>query len=230
MDAPAVERRARRSVAKGRLVDEDALTEIVGLIGEDTPPRDRLIECLHVLQDTFGHISARHLRALAEHMRLSQAEVYEVATFYHHFDVVKEGGAVPPSITVRVCDSVACSLVGAEQLAAALEAAAIPDVRIVRVPCIGRCDTAPAARVRDRDIDHATAETIKAMVAARDFAPLAPDYIGLDAYREGGGYRTLEALRTGKISFDEMVETLDEAGLRGLGGAGFPLATKWRIV
>ncbi|MEM8664446.1 MAG: NAD(P)H-dependent oxidoreductase subunit E, partial [Pseudomonadota bacterium] len=231
MDATAVKTRGgRRFMAKGRPLDETALTEVVTKVGQATPPRDRLIECLHGLQDGFGHLSARHLRALADHMRLSQAEVFEVASFYHHFDVVKEGGTAPPPVTVRVCDSIACALKGAGPLADTLEADAPAGVRVVRVPCIGRCDAAPAARIGDREVDHASPSGIAQILKGGDLGALVPAYTDLATYREAGGYAALSKVRTGDIAVPAMIGMLEEAGLRGLGGAGFPLATKWKIV
>src|SRR5690606_19937394 len=185
--------------------------------------RDLLIEFLHLIQDRYGHLSAQHLRALAEDMRLSQAEVYEVATFYDHFDVVKEGEAPPAPLTIRVCDSVSCMLAGAETLLAELQAGADPAaIRVMRAPCMGRCAGAPAARIGDREVDHANAGNLLQMADAGEIRVRVPGYVGLDAYRGTGGYRLLQNVRDGALTTDEIIAMLGDAGLRGLGGAGFP--------
>jgi NADH:ubiquinone oxidoreductase subunit F (NADH-binding)/NADH:ubiquinone oxidoreductase subunit E len=216
---------------KGRTLDPKALGEVMELLGDAPRDRDLLIEHLHLIQDAHGHISARHLHALAELMDMAQAEVYEVATFYAHFDVVKEDETPPPAVTIRVCDSVACMMAGAEALISALENDMDPEnVRVVRAPCMGRCDTAPVAEIGHRHVDHATAESIAETVFAGDTHAVIPDYENLVAYRAGGGYAMLDKVRTGELDIDTVAETIAEAGLRGLGGAGFPSATKWGFV
>src|SRR5882672_4660433 len=161
-------KRARvRSTPKGRQVDPRAREEIRALLGDDPRRRDLLIEYLHRIQDRYGHLSAAHLVALADEMKLAMTEVYEVATFYHHFDVVKEGDAAPPAITVRVCDSVACEIAGANELLAKLPGVLGKDVRVLHAPCIGRCETAPAAVVGQNPVLHATAEKIAALVRSK---------------------------------------------------------------
>ncbi|SFG72432.1 NAD-dependent formate dehydrogenase flavoprotein subunit [Palleronia marisminoris] len=228
--AEAVAKRPR-ATPKGRQTDPEALLEVEAVLGPEVASRDRLIEELHRLQEHFGHLSARHLRALAERMRLAQAEIFEVATFYHHFDVVKEGEPAPAPLTLRVCDSISCMLEGAEALLSELGAQLDPaEVRIVRAPCMGRCDQAPVARVGDREVDKATPDGIADLIARQDLGPLQHDYIDLRAYRERGGYALLERMRTGEHAIDDFLDTMEAAGLRGLGGAGFPLATKWRAV
>ena len=223
-------RRRGRATPKGRQVDPAACEDIRGLIGDGPHQRDHLIEHLHLVQDRFGALHARHLAALAAEHRLSQAEVYEVATFYAHFDIVADGAAPPPPVTVRVCDSLSCELAGAVPLMAALEEGRPDGVRVVRAPCMGRCDTAPVAEVGHHHIDHATAESVLAAAAAGDTHPHVPDYEDYDAYVESGGYAVLEDCRAGRRTVDQAVETLNEAGLRGLGGAGFPTGRKWSIV
>jgi len=225
------ERRPRDRGPKGRALDDAALAEVRTLLGTRERRRDLLIEFLHLIQDRYGCLSARHLRALAEEMRLSQAEVYEVATFYDHFDVVKEGEAAPPALTIRVCDSVSCMLAGAETLIAELQAGADPAaIRIMRAPCMGRCAGAPAARVGDREVDGATAEGLLGMAAAGETGVKVPEYIGLDAYRGAGGYQLLQKIRERAVTIDAVIAMLGDAGLRGLGGAGFPAGKKWQIV
>ncbi|MGF1447442.1 MAG: NAD(P)H-dependent oxidoreductase subunit E [Pikeienuella sp.] len=220
-----------RHTPKGRQLEDPALAEIKRLLGDRPRRPDLLIEFLHLIQDAHGHLSAAHLRALAEEMRMAQAEVYEVATFYAHFDVVKEGETPPPALTIRVCDSLSCELAGAQALKAALEEGYDPaEVRILRAPCMGRCDTAPVVELGHNHIDRATPQSIAEAIAAQAFEPRIPDYEDLDAYRAGGGYSALESFRRGEKTPDEVQQMLLDAGLRGLGGAGFPSGKKWSFV
>ncbi|MGC6528495.1 MAG: NAD(P)H-dependent oxidoreductase subunit E [Paracoccaceae bacterium] len=219
-----------RKTPKGRQYDDQALAEVRQLLAGRPVKRDLLIEFLHLIQDAYGHLSAAHLRALAEEMRLSMAEVYEVATFYAHFDVVKEGETPPPALTIRVCDSLSCELAGAQQLKSALEEGLDPtEVRVLRAPCMGRCDTAPTLELGHRHIDHATPEKVKAAIAAQDTHAEIPNYQALDAYRAEGGYLALAELRKSG-SWEEVQEKVLSSGLRGLGGAGFPSGKKWGFV
>ena len=216
---------------KGRPLDDDALAELRSVLETMPRRRDLLIEMLHRLQDRFGCLHARHIRALAEEMRLSEAEIFEVASFYHHFDLVKEGEAPPPSVTIRICDSVSCMLAGAEELVAAVQAGADPArVRVVRAPCMGHCAEAPAAMVGRKAVGHASAHALFALAAAGDTAPDPVRHADLAAYRAAGGYRLLEALRERRTDPEAMISRLSDAGLRGLGGAGFPAGRKWQIV
>ncbi|MBL8834250.1 MAG: NAD(P)H-dependent oxidoreductase subunit E [Rhodospirillales bacterium] len=229
MPAPTAGR--RKSGPKGRALDEAALGEVRALLGDAPRARDRLIENLHRLQDRYGHLAARHLNALAHEMRLSEAEIYEVASFYHHFDVVKEGAAAPPARTLRVCNSLSCAMKGAEALLDAARKAADPSkLRVVAAPCIGRCASAPAAMLGMRAIDDATPERLAAAVAAGNTAPEIPAHIAFDAYRAAGGYRLLEKLRADEDAREPTIAALEASGLRGLGGAGFPAGRKWRSV
>ncbi|HYF55562.1 MAG TPA: NAD(P)H-dependent oxidoreductase subunit E [Salinarimonas sp.] len=222
---------ARLARPKGRPLDPAALDEVRALVGGLPRRRDLLIEALHRIQDGAGCLHARHLRALAEEWRLPQAEVFEVASFYHHFDIVREGEAAPPALTVRVCDSVSCWMAGAEALAAGVAAGHDPAaVRVVKVPCIGRCAEAPAAQVGQRAVGRATPAGVADAIAAGERAPLVPAYTDLDGYRAGGGYRLLADLLAGRRTADEIIAMLSDAGLRGLGGAGFPAGRKWAIV
>ncbi|MEQ9261012.1 MAG: NAD(P)H-dependent oxidoreductase subunit E [Roseovarius sp.] len=219
-----------RHTPKGRQLDDQAWQEVRALLGDGPRRRDLLIEYLHLIQDEYGHLSAAHLRALAEELRIAQAEVYEVATFYAHFDVVKEGEAPPPALTIRVCDSLSCELAGAQQLKAALEEGLDPsEVRVLRAPCMGRCDTAPVLELGHNHIDHATPEKVQAAISAGDTHAHLPQYQGLAAYRESGGYATLAKIRESGV-FEEVQEELLASGLRGLGGAGFPSGRKWGFV
>ncbi|ACL62493.1 NAD(P)H-dependent oxidoreductase subunit E [Methylobacterium nodulans] len=227
---PGRGRERARPVPKGRQVDPRAKAEIAALLGEAPRRRDLLIEHLHLIQDTYGQISAPHLAALADEMGLAFAEVFETATFYAHFDVVKEGEAAVPALTVRVCDSLTCAMHGAEALLATLQAEIGGPVRVVRAPCVGLCDHAPAAEVGHNFLPRATPERVKAAVAAGDTHPHIPDYVDYDAYRAAGGYRTLERLRAGELTVEAVLAILDDGALKGLGGAGFPTGRKWRSV
>jgi formate dehydrogenase len=220
-----------RATPKGRQVDTEALADVRALLGAKSRSADLLIEHLHLIQDKFGHLSARHMHALADEMRLSQAEVHEVATFYAHFDVVAEGEAPPAETTIRVCDSLACELAGAQQLLQQLKEGVDPSkVRVLRAPCMGRCDTAPVLEIGHNHIDHATVELVNKAIAADDTHAHVPDYENYASYTKAGGYEELAALRSGKKTPDQVQETIGESGLRGLGGAGFPSGKKWSFV
>ncbi len=220
-----------RHTPKGRQYDDQALAEVQALLGDRPRRRDLLIEFLHLIQDEYRCLSAEHLRALGEEMRMAQAEVYEVATFYAHFDVVKEGETAPPDLTIRVCDSLSCELAGAQQLLAALENGMDPKkVRLLRAPCMGRCDTAPVLEIGHNHIDHATPEKVQAAIEAKDTHAHIPSYETLDDYRQKGGYDVLSKLRDGSETPDEVQEKVLSSGLRGLGGAGFPSGKKWSFV
>jgi len=227
---PGGARRKAPRTPKGRQVAPDALREVQALLGDTSRDRDLLIEHLHRIQDRYGHLSAAHLAALAHEMKLPQAEVYEVATFYAHFDVVKEGETPPPPLTVRVCESLSCAMAGAEDLIAGLEGALGPDVRVVRAPCMGRCEVAPAAEVGHRNVGHCSVERIAESVKSADTHPVIPDYVGLETYRAEGGYALLAACRAGERTVEDLMQTLLDGNLRGLGGAGFPTGRKWGFV
>ncbi|WP_281825674.1 NAD(P)H-dependent oxidoreductase subunit E [Jannaschia rubra] len=219
-----------RRTPKGRQYDDDALADVRALLGDLPRDRDMLIEFLHLIQDAHGHQSAAHLRALAHEMRLSMAEVWEVATFYAHFDPLREDDPVPPDLTIRVCDSLSCELAGSEALLAALQAGHDPArARVLRAPCMGRCDTAPVVEIGHRHVDHATPEAVQATIDAGDFHPVIPDYEDLAACRAGGGYDVLTRLRAGG-DWEEVQQVVSDSGLRGLGGAGFPAGKKWGFV
>ncbi|MCC2112098.1 MAG: NAD(P)H-dependent oxidoreductase subunit E, partial [Hyphomicrobiales bacterium] len=231
MSEAAPQKRRARGTPKGRQLDPAAHAEIAALLGDRPRRRDLLIEHLHLIQDTFGHLSAAHLRALAEEMRLSQAEVFEVASFYHHFDIVKEGEAAPAAVTVRVCESVSCMLAGAEELISRLDGFVDPSrVRIVRAPCMGRCAEAPAAMVGKRAVAPADVSTLAELASNGATQAEIPAYTNLDAYRAGGGYAVLDSCRAGARTAESVIGKLSDAGLRGLGGAGFPAGRKWAIV
>src|SRR4030088_2650255 len=225
-DHPGEGRRRARPVPKGRQVDPDAAHEIAALLGDRSRRRDLLIEHLHLIQDTYGQISAAHLAALADEMKLAFAEVFETATFYAHFDVVKEGDPSIPPLTIRVCDSLTCAMLGAEKLLHELQTTAGPGIRVVRAPCVGRCDTAPAAEVGHHFVDHASVASVLAAAKDGDTHAHLPDYIDYDAYIAGGGYALLKRLRSGELAKEDLLKALDDASLRGLGGAGFSAGPK----
>jgi NADH:ubiquinone oxidoreductase subunit F (NADH-binding)/NADH:ubiquinone oxidoreductase subunit E len=237
-------KRARvRSAPKGRQVEPKAREEVLTLLGDAPRRRDLLIEHLHRLQDRFGHLSAAHLVALAAEMKLPMAEVYEVATFYHHFDVVKEGEAAPPAITVRVCDSIACDLAGSRELLAKLPAILGKDVRVLHAPCVGRCETAPVAVVGQNPVPHASADKVAALVKVKavkhpqrgdrthpDLAVVTPGHIDYKAYCAKGGYALAKSCLAGDRKREDATAAMEDSGLRGLGGAGFPAGRKWKAV
>ena len=227
---PGAGRKRGGRTPKGRQVDASALEEIQALLGDRPRRRDLLIEYLHLIQDTYRHLSAAHLAALAHEMRLAMAEVYEVATFYAHFDVVKEGDAPPPPVTVRVCDSLTCEMMGARQLLEGLAGALGRNVRVVRAPCMGRCDVAPVAEVGHFHVDGATVNAVAEAVSNETFHPEIPGYVSFEDYRAEGGYALLKDCLEGRRKVASVISALDEAGLRGLGGAGFPAGRKWGFV
>jgi len=219
-----------RPIPKGRSVSPQARAEIGALLGAAPRRRDLLIEHLHRIQDRHGQLAAAHLAALAEAMKLSQAEVFEVASFYHHFDIVKEGAAAPAALTVRVCDSLACEMAGAKALLAKLPAILGREVRVLPAPCVGRCDAAPVAVVQQNPVGHATIESVRDAVNARQTRCAPPQPIGYARYRKAGGYRLIADCLAGRRTRDEITRVMEDSGLRGLGGAGFPVGRKWRIV
>ena len=227
---PGAGRNRAKPAPKGRVIDPRARREIEALLGERPLRRDLLIEHLHLIQDRYHQISAPHLAALADLLGMAMAEVYEVATFYAHFDVVKEGDPEIPPLTVRVCDSVACALHDPDRLIAELSTRAGPEVRVVRAPCVGLCDQAPVVEVGHHFLHQADANATLDAIARGDIHPHIPDYIGFDRYLADGGYKLLARLRSGELTADEVLAKLDDGGLRGLGGAGFPAGRKWRAV
>ena len=228
-ESPAKSRRRPSSKPKGRQTDPRALEEVRALLGDRPRRRDLLIEHLHLLQDRHGHLSAAHLAALAAEMKFAQAEVYEVATFYAHFDVVKDGPP-PPAITVRVCDSLSCAMAGADKLLADLPRQLGADVRVMRAPCVGACDRAPVAAVGHVQVMKATPTAIGAAVAENLHAHAYKTPKDFAAYQADGGYALLKSCLSGQRSRDDVIKAVSDAGLRGLGGAGFPTGRKWTLV
>tara|TARA_R110002096_G_scaffold1175_2_gene6273 strand:+ start:14423 stop:16159 length:1737 start_codon:yes stop_codon:yes gene_type:complete len=230
---PGSGRRKAHIYNKGRQLDPVAFEEVKSLF-QQAPQRDMLIEYLHSIQDSFGCLHARHLRGLAEWMRLSMAEIYEVATFYAHFTVLEDDEAPLPEVTLRVCDSLTCALFGAEELLENLSERFGQDggntVRVLRAPCMGRCDVAPVVEVGHNHAVQATPDSVAAMLAVNETHAAAPEFKSFDAYKADNGYRLLQAMRSGEVSYENLADVIEKSGLRGLGGAGFPAAKKWGFV
>ena len=217
-------------------MDFSALLEVQKLLSDMPRRKDLLIEALHLIQDEYHFISAKHVVALAFEMKLSHAEVYEVATFYHHFDVIKEDQIPPPPLTVRVCESLSCEMSGANKLTKTLKQL-FPDssvlseqIRIQAVPCVGRCQHAPVAVVGKNPVDQATPELVKKHVEKNAVLPTLPEYVNFAEYQQSGGYQLFQNCLSGKRDAESVISELKNSGLRGLGGAGFPVGSKWEIV
>ncbi|MBL8523075.1 MAG: NAD(P)H-dependent oxidoreductase subunit E [Betaproteobacteria bacterium] len=219
-----------RNTPKGRQVDPQARADIAALLAGREIRRDLLIEFLHLIQDKFNQLSAAHMAALAEAMKIAQTEVYEVATFYHHFDVVKEGEESPAALTVRVCETLSCSMAGGEELLKKLPTILGKDVRVIAAPCIGRCAEAPAVCVGQNAFGDATAEKVALAVKEKHTRGLAGNYITYAKYQAEGGYRNYLDFLNGNRDAESSIMEMENSGLRGLGGAGFPTGRKWRIV
>ena len=223
----------KRQAPKGRIVDPRAITEVESLIGSPPYRHDLLIEYLHRIQDHYRKLAAPHLAALARLLGLAQTEVYEVATFYHHFDVVKEtadGASRLPGLTVRVCDGLSCEMAGARELLERLPALLGTAVRVIAAPCVGRCEQAPVAVVHQKPVPAATVASVQAVVRAGEQHDEPHDYVDFDAYVAAGGYTVLRDCFEHRRDVESVIKTLEDSGLRGLGGAGFPTGRKWRIV
>jgi formate dehydrogenase len=227
---PGEVRQRKREAPKGRRVDPQALVQVQQLLGDASRQSDLLIEHLHKIQDRFGHLSAAHLAALAQEMKVPQASVYEVATFYHHFDVVKEGETAPAALTVRVCNGLSCEMAGARELLAKLPGILGRDVRVIAAPCVGRCEQAPAAVVGQNPVPQATCDSVAARVKAGEAKHQPTGFVDRAAYEAAGGYALLRQCLLGARDVESVLKTMEDTGLRGLGGAGFPTGRKWRIV
>ena len=219
-----------RRTPKGRQFEDEALSEVKALLENRPRQKDLLIEFLHLIQDKYGYLSAQHLCALAEELKISMAEVYEVASFYAHFDIVKEDETPPPQITIRVCDSLSCELAGAEKLREELKKGLDPkEVRVVRAPCMGRCDAAPTLEIGHNHIDRASTDKVQAAISEGHFHCSIPEYERFQKYFSLGGYQTLLNLRL-EGNWEDIQNKILASGLRGLGGAGFPSGKKWGFV
>ncbi len=227
---PGSGRRKAAPFPRGRVLRQNEVAAVKALLGERPRERALLIEYLHLIQDREGCLPEGHLQALAEELKIPMAEVYEVATFYAHFDVVADGEPRPPAVTVRVCDSLSCALAGAEQLLATLQAENMPGVRVLRAPCIGSCHTAPAVEVGHHHVDHASVAKVRDITERGEVHAAIPAYQTFDAYVKAGGYAVLRSCLSGARKVDEVIAALSDGGLRGLGGAGFPTGRKWSLV
>ena len=214
---------------KDRLLDEKYIDEIKSLLGDLPAGRDLLIEHLHKIQDHYSCISTMHIKALAREMNLPTTEVYEVATFYHHFDVINEDESPPPPLTVRVCESLSCEMFGAEKLLSDLKLDQ-EKIRIQRVPCVGRCSAAPVAIVGTHPVENASVELVQEAISNNQTAVSVGNYIDYKQYIESGGYSCLRKCIEGNHKKDNIISLLEDSNLRGLGGAGFPLGRKWKIL
>jgi NADH:ubiquinone oxidoreductase subunit F (NADH-binding)/NADH:ubiquinone oxidoreductase subunit E len=223
-------KKSKKYQVKGRQVSDTALIEIQSILGDRPRRADLLIEYLHLIQDEYKHVSADHMAALAKEMRLAMAEVYEVATFYHHFDVVKEGDVAPPPLTVRVCDGITCEMMGAKTLKQELLTKYGTGVRVISAPCVGACDRAPVAVVGQNQVHKASAQSVISAVEANNIFPEETQYINLDNYLDTGGYRTWKSCLDGSTDRVTVCEKINKSGLKGLGGAGFPTARKWSFL
>ncbi|CAL60581.1 NADH dehydrogenase (Quinone) [Herminiimonas arsenicoxydans] len=220
----------KRQAPKGRRVDPVALEEVRALLGDESRQADLLIEHLHKIQDKFGHLASAHLAALAQEMRLAQTEVYEVASFYHHFDIVKEGEAAPQALTVRVCDGLSCEMGGARDLLAKLPKILGKEVRVIAAPCVGRCEQAPVVVVGQNPIIQATVDSVATAVGSNQITQPVAEVVDFLEYSKVGGYELLKKCISGERDVESVLKTMEDSGLRGLGGAGFPAGRKWRIV
>jgi NADH:ubiquinone oxidoreductase subunit F (NADH-binding)/NADH:ubiquinone oxidoreductase subunit E len=215
-------------------VDPQAVAQVEGLIGAPPYRHDLLIEYLHLINDRYKQLAAPHLAALARLLGLAQTEVYEVASFYHHFDVAKEARdgsvAAPPALTVRVCDGLSCEMAGARQLLERLPDLLGRGVRVIAAPCIGRCEQAPVAVIHQKPVPGATLAAVKAEVDAGHLLDTPAKYIEFESYLAQGGYAVLRDCMEHRRDVESVLKTMEDSGLRGLGGAGFPAGRKWRIV
>lgn len=227
---PGSGRRKAPVFPKGRLLKQEETDAVRKLLGDRPRQRDMLIEYLHLVQDSEGCLPAGHLQALGEELRIPMAEVYEVASFYAHFDIVRDGEERPAPVTVRVCDSLSCMMAGAEKVIAELEKKAPKDVRILRAPCMGRCDTAPVCEAGHKHLDRIDTQRVLDAVRQGHLHPDIPDYKDIKAYENDGGYAILKRCLSGELDVEKVIELLSDSGLRGLGGAGFPTGRKWSLV
>ena len=222
--------RQRRGKSRGRKVDPQALQEVQELLGDSPRSRDLLIEALHLIQDRYHYLAAKHVVALAHEFKLAPTEVFEVATFYHHFDVIRENETPPPSLTVRVCDSMSCRMAGAENLIQELDQKFNESIRVQRVPCVGRCQYAPVAVVGQNPVDLANPVKVLQKTELKETIPSLPEHVNYNIYRTAGGYQVFQSCIKGERQPEEVIEVLKNSNLRGLGGAGFPAGMKWDIV
>ncbi|MBH87648.1 MAG: NADH-quinone oxidoreductase subunit F [Pelagibacterales bacterium] len=227
---PGEGRRKKFAFDKGRQLDAISLEEVKDILPMYDIRRDHLIEYLHILQDKFKFLYSRHLRALADVMKLSMAEVYEVASFYAHFTILDDKDDKLPDTTIRVCESLTCSLFGGEKLYKDLEKKYEGRVRVLKAPCMGKCDFAPALEVEHNHVDNATLDKVENVIKKKLFKPVLSDFINLETYINNGGYELYKKVKSGEVSYEDFSKVILESNLRGLGGAGFPASKKWEFV
>ena len=226
----SLKKKKRRWKPKGRQAENNYFGEVSNLFQGVNFKRDELIEYLHILQDNFGVLYDKHLVALSTITNLPLSEIYEVATFYAHFNIIKNAETYEPLNVVRVCESLTCELFGAHKLLNELKESENKNIKVVPGPCMGRCDVAPTVCVGKNYVDQASAKSVREVIKNNDFDAVIPNYIDLDQYRKNGGYQIAEQVREGMIDNDQIIKTLKESGLKGKGGAGFPTGMKWEIV
>lgn len=226
----SLKKKKRRWKPKGRQAENNYFEEVSNLFQGVNFKRDELIEYLHILQDNFGVLYDKHLVALSTITNLPLSEIYEVATFYAHFNIIKNSESYEPLNVVRVCESLTCELFGAHKLLNELKESENKNIKVVPGPCMGRCDVAPTVCVGKNYVDQASAKSVREAIKNNDFDAVIPNYIDLDQYRKNGGYQIAEQVREGMINNDQIIKTLKESGLKGKGGAGFPTGMKWEIV
>ena len=227
---PGDGRRKKFAFDKGRQVDMLALEDVKSLVPFNNIRRDHLIEYLHFLQDKYKFLYAKHLRALSDIMKLSMAEVFEVASFYAHFTIIDDNDDELPEITIRVCESLTCSLFGGDDLYKNLQSKHKDKVRVLKAPCMGKCDFAPALEIEHNHIDKATIDKVDDVIKNKDFHPKKVEYISFDKYIDQGGYVLFNKVKSNEVTFEQLSEVIASSNLRGLGGAGFPAAKKWEFV
>jgi len=226
----ALKKKKRRWAPKGRQVEKKYYQEVSKLLNGINFKRDELIEYLHILQDNFGVLYDKHLVALSTIINLPLAEIYEVATFYAHFNIIKNSESYKPLKILRVCESLTCELFGAQKLFKDLKNAANEDIKVLTGPCMGRCDVAPTVCVGKNYVDNATFSSVKEALKNKNFDAIIPNYISLDEYKKSGGYKVSKQIQDGKINNKQIIDSLKNSGLKGKGGAGFPTGMKWEIV
>ena len=226
----SLKKKKRRWKPKGRQVENSFYEEVSNLLRGIKFKRDELIEYLHLLQDNFGVLYDKHLVALSTITNLPLSEIYEVATFYAHFNIVKNSDTFEPIKVVRVCESLTCELFGAQKLLSDLKSSENKNIKVVPGPCMGRCDVAPTVCVGKNYVDNASASKVEKAIQENRFEVVVPNYISLDEYKKNGGYNIVNQIRNGEISNNHIIETLKDSGLKGKGGAGFPTGMKWEIV
>ena len=226
----SLKKKKRRWTPKGRQVEDKYLDEVSKLFSGLIFKRDELIEYLHILQDKFGVLYDKHLVALSTIINLPLSEIYEVATFYAHFNIVKDSKDYNPVNVVRVCESLTCELFGAHKLLQDIKKLENKNIKVVPGPCMGRCNVAPTVCVGKNYVDVANFDKVKKTIDEKSFEPFIPDYINLSSYKKNGGYEIAKKIKNGVISKKQVLDSLNESGLKGKGGAGFPTGKKWEIV